>query len=111
MTVSLEVLDAHNGLPVAQLPVRFERRESEGWTVVACERTDESGRVEKWSDDGGGGYAYRCVLDTDRYFTSLGLSSFYAEIILALRPGAPDRGLRITVLVSAHAYLLQNEYG
>ncbi|MEV0644103.1 hydroxyisourate hydrolase [Phytomonospora sp. NPDC050363] len=111
MTVSIEVHDAHSGMPVAQLPVRFERRADDGWEVVACHRTDTEGRVAKWEPEDDCALSYRCVLDTDRYFTGLGLNSFYPEIIVALRLSDRDPSLRVTVLAAAHAYLVQNEYG
>ncbi|GLZ77559.1 hypothetical protein Afil01_23660 [Actinorhabdospora filicis] len=103
MTVSLRVLDAHNGLPVEDLPVRLEHRGCEGWSTVDVARTDCTGRVEQW--DVPSGAAYRCVLDTDRHFTPLGLTGFYTEIILALRCSA----MRVTILVAPHFHLVHDE--
>lgn len=103
MTVSLRVLDAHNGLPVADLPVRLEHRGSDGWSTVDVARTDPTGRVEKW--DVPSGAAYRCVLDTDRHFTPLGLTGFYSEIILALRCTTT----RVTILMAPHFHLVHDE--
>lgn len=108
-TISIEVHDSYSGQPVPRLPVRFEQRDRGGWSQVGSEETDAQGRVADWSAPEPAGL-YRCVLHTEPYFTTLGLTTSYPEIVVTLRHDGLRRGVRVTVLIASYAYLVHDTY-
>jgi hypothetical protein len=110
VTISVEVIDAQNGRRVAALPIRWEQHGSDGWFLVAEQHTDTEAGTARWPVPDPGG-RYRCVLDTDRYFTVLGVTPCYPEIVMALRPGGLGAGRRLTVVIAPHAYLVHDSDG
>lgn len=109
MTITIRVHDTSSGRPVPQLPVCFEQQCRGGWSLVASEETDAQGRVADWVAPEPAG-VYRCVLHTEPYFTALGLTTSYPEIVVTLRHNALRGRIHVTVLIASYVYLVHDTY-
>ncbi|MFF4238176.1 hydroxyisourate hydrolase [Actinomadura geliboluensis] len=97
MSLSTHVLDAAKGAPAAGVAVRLDRRDPDGWTVLAEARTDADGRIREWGAEPGKG-VHRLTFDT------AGLSEFYPEVTVAFTIDDPGRHYHVPLLISPFAY-------
>ncbi|MEU8342229.1 hydroxyisourate hydrolase [Spirillospora sp. NPDC048832] len=97
MSLSTHVLDAARGAPAAGVAVRLDRRDGDGWTVLAEARTDGDGRIREWDAEPGQG-VHRLTFDT------AGLSEFYPEVTVAFTIDDPGRHYHVPLLISPFAY-------
>ena len=103
MELTVSVVDAHTGRPAVALPVMVERQESDGWYVVAEGETDERGLLRYKAIDGDLSI-HRCVVNTERYFTALGITSSYSDVVVTLRDINSSRS--VSVFIAARSYLV-----
>ncbi|MFG1856721.1 hydroxyisourate hydrolase [Actinomadura geliboluensis] len=97
MSLSTHVLDAAKGAPAAGVAVRLDRRDGDGWTVLAEARTDADGRIREWGAEPGKG-VHRLTFDT------ADLSEFYPEVTVAFTIDDPGRHYHVPLLISPFAY-------
>jgi 5-hydroxyisourate hydrolase len=105
-SLSTHVLDATNGRPAAELPVRLERLaapDDADAAVVAEAVTDADGRVAKLAAGLGGG-VYRLVFDTGRYFAASGTAAFYPQVVVTFSVRGPEQHYHVPLLLSPFAY-------
>ena len=100
MSVSTHVLDAVRGRPAAEVPVRLERRDGDGWHRVSQRATDADGRVADLAADSPAGI-YRLTLDTEAH---LGPDAFYPEVVVTFRVVDAHAHHHVPVLLSAYSY-------
>jgi 5-hydroxyisourate hydrolase len=98
MSVSTHVLDAARGRPAAGVPVRLERRDTDGWRPVADGSTDADGRLAGWAAAPG---VHRLVFDTGAY---LGAEAFYPEVAITFRIADAGQRYHVPLLLSPFAY-------
>lgn len=110
MIVSLKVLNGDHGRPVADLPVRFEQLGSAGWEPLATRRTTADGQVPDLPVRPEVGVRYRCILDTDWYFTALGVASFYSGIPVVLHDATAGSTQRVTILLTPNSYFVHHTH-
>jgi 5-hydroxyisourate hydrolase len=100
--LSTHVLDTGLGLPAAGIYVRFERRDTGGWSLIAEGRTDSDGRLRDWVPlhawQAGG---YRLVFFVEPYF---GGDTFFPEITVAFQLRDPDRPHHVPLLLGRYGY-------
>jgi 5-hydroxyisourate hydrolase len=96
--ISTHILDTVSGDPARGVPVRLERRDTDGWRPVAEGRTDDDGRfrfrvpMHDWRAGG-----YRLFFDVAPY---LGGGAFFPEITVAFNVPDPDRHYHVPLLLS-----------
>lgn len=104
--ITTHVLDTALGRPAAGVPVRLERREGDGWSVLGEGATDDDGRLKGLApsssalDTG----TYRIRFDTGAYFETRGLDGFYPEatIVFEVRDGGEH--YHVPLLLSPFGY-------
>ena len=100
--ISTHILDTVTGDPAPDVPVRLDRRDTDGWRPVAEGRTDGDGRlafrvpVHEWQAGG-----YRLFFSVAPY---LGEDSFFPEITVAFHVPDPDRRYHVPLLLSRYGY-------
>ncbi len=102
MKLGVCVSDGTNGRPVDGLPVRIERPSLDAWQTVWQGLTGSDGRLDRPprpEDDPG---PFRLVLETDRYFTTLGMRPFYSHIVVVFTEWEADR--EIPIVIAPHGY-------
>jgi 5-hydroxyisourate hydrolase len=96
------VLDTVKGAPAADVHVRLERRDSNGWDQVSEGRTNADGRIAHrvpmrgWQAGG-----YRLVFYVEPY---LGGGAFFPEIIVAFQLTDTSRDYHVPLLLSPYGY-------
>jgi 5-hydroxyisourate hydrolase len=100
--ISTHILDTVTGDPAAGVDVRLERRDSDGWRVVADGRTDADGRfrfrvpADDWRAGG-----FRLSFHVQPY---LGDEAFFPEITVAFHVHDPGRHHHVPLLLSRYGY-------
>lgn len=97
--MSTHILDTVRGTPAADVPVRLERREADGWRAVADGHTDADGRLRFRTPVRAGDY--RLHFDVEPY---LGADAFFPEITVAFHVPDPDRHYHVPLLLSRYGY-------
>lgn len=114
-TLSTHVLDATAGRPAAGVPVRLERRGSDGWSPAGAGQTDADGRLtlEAGTDGPGSGPGsgpgfepgvYRITFGTGTYFEAHGTASFYPEVTVTFEMTNHGEHYHVPLLLSPFAY-------
>lgn len=98
MSLSTHVLDSANGRPAPGVTVRLERRDDDGWSVVAEAATDDDGRVREFTPDGPHAGVYRLVFDTAAH------SPFYPEVCVTFQVTDASEHHHVPLLLSPYAY-------
>jgi 5-hydroxyisourate hydrolase len=100
--ISTHILDTVTGDPARNVYVRLERRDADGWRLMAEGRTDDDGRLRyrvplhDWQAGG-----YRLVFYVEPY---LGGKAFFPEITVAFHVHDPDRDYHVPLLLSRYGY-------
>jgi 5-hydroxyisourate hydrolase len=100
--ISTHILDTSTGDPAADVYVRLERRDADGWQTIDEGRTDEDGRlryrvpVRDWQAGG-----YRLLFYVEPY---LGKECFFPEIMVAFHIHDPERHYHVPLLLSRYGY-------
>jgi 5-hydroxyisourate hydrolase len=81
--VSAQLLDAVQGRPAGEVPVRLERAVGPGWRTVGHDCTDASGWVRGIGGPAVEPGAYRLVVESGRYYASFGLVHAQPEAVVA----------------------------
>jgi 5-hydroxyisourate hydrolase len=99
MTVSTHVLDIARGEPAAGVPVRLERADAAGFSVIGAAVTDADGRLRFPQPLPAG--RYRLLFDTAAY---LGPDAFFPEVCVVFAATDPARHLHVPLLLSPFGY-------
>ena len=106
--ITTHVLDTALGRPAVAVPVRLERLESAGATVLAEATTNDDGRIPELGPDTVEPGTYRLVFDVAAYSAATGQSCFFPEVSVtfALTDGASSSGQHhhVPLLLSPFAY-------
>lgn len=102
MKLGVCVSDGTNGRPVDGLLIRIERPGLDEWQTVWHGLTGTDGRLDRPSlpEDGPG--PLRLILETDRYFTTLGMRAFYRYIAVEFAEWETDQ--EIPIVIAPHGY-------
>ncbi|ROP31337.1 hydroxyisourate hydrolase [Couchioplanes caeruleus] len=106
MYVSLQALDGIYGKPAAGLHARLERSVEGRWSTVANAATVENGTIASFVEGQLAPGLYRVVVDSDLYFSGLGFSAAYAEIVIPFRVRAEPYARQVQVLLTPYSYSL-----
>lgn len=99
-TLSTHVLDAAAGTPAAGVSVTLT--EASG-AAVAHAQTDDDGRVKTIADALAAG-RYRLHFDTESYFATRDVKTFYPEVVVAFEIADEDGHYHVPLLLSPFAY-------
>ena len=100
--ISTHVLDTVTGDPAADVYVRLERHDTDGWRTIADGRTDGDGRfrfrvpMREWQAGG-----YRLFFYVEPYLSG---DAFFPEITVAFHVHDPDRHYHVPLLLSRYGY-------
>lgn len=100
--ISTHILDTVTGDPAADVYVRLERHDSDGWRTIADGRTDDDGRyrfrvpMRDWQAGG-----YRLFFYVEPYLQG---EAFFPEITVAFHVHDPERHYHVPLLLSRYGY-------
>lgn len=100
--ISVYVADATSGVPVGDLPARLGQWGPQGWRRLWVGQTSLDGRVSDLSVPGPEAALFEFVLDTERYYTTLGLVPFFSKVRIVFNGGDGERYLPI--VLAPHSY-------
>lgn len=104
MSISVKARDGVHGQPAAGVQVRLERIDEGDWTLLAHAETDTQGCVRDWYEPTSDTRTYRLTLNSGQYFTYLGFTTAYPEIVVTFRLLDETRSYELEVLLSPHSY-------
>lgn len=99
-TLSTHVLDTTRGLPAAGVEVVLESVSGEAFGEGV---TDADGRIAAIGPDQLGPGDYRLRFDTGAYFTRLGTTGFYPEVVVTFVVEG-DGHVHVPLLLSPYGY-------
>jgi 5-hydroxyisourate hydrolase len=105
--ITTHVLDVSIGRPAAEIPVRLDRRASNGdWEPVGSQKTDADGRARELMPDGEplSTALHRLTFEVGLYFTERKVESFYHEVTIAFRVTDPEQHYHVPLLLSPFGY-------
>jgi 5-hydroxyisourate hydrolase len=102
-SISTHVLDTARGRPAPGLPIRLEKRDSDGWTKVDGGITNADGRVSLMPDGIAAG-VYQMTFDTGAYFEKEGVVGFYPYVAVVFEISAADQHYHVPLLLSPYGY-------
>jgi 5-hydroxyisourate hydrolase len=104
--ISTHILDIAIGKPAKNVPVRLEKQESEGWRVVASQRTDSDGRCAQLLSDGDDLVegSYRLTFDTASYYAAQQSHGLYPVVEVTFLVRAGETQFHIPLLLSPNGY-------
>lgn len=104
-TLSTHVLDVALGRPARGIDVTLERVSGERMAIIGGGTTSAEGHIPSLVTQAtltpG---TYRLRFDSEGYFTSTGRETFYPEIVIYFRVGAPTAHYHVQLLVSPFGY-------
>lgn len=105
MSISTHVLDTARGRPASGLVVTLERKDDDGWSVLAQAATDGDGRV---SDLLGGGVlrpaVHRLTFATGAYHDEQGTTWFHPEVTIVFEVEDANEHYHVPLLLSPYGY-------
>jgi 5-hydroxyisourate hydrolase len=106
MTISTHVLDTSLGRPAANISVRLQRQDTDGWIEVSRELTNADGRVAALVPAGAEAPpgAYRLLFDAGVYFARRGSQSFYSTVTIEFVARDPAAHYHVPLLLSPFGY-------
>lgn len=105
--ISTHVLDLAQGKSAKDVPVRLERRESEGvWARLNSSSTDSDGRCAQLLPEGEMLRAglYRLAFDTASYHRAQNVEGLYPVVEITFQVREGDTQFHIPLLLSPHGY-------
>lgn len=104
MSLSTHVLDTAAGVPAAGVAVVAERSGDDGWVELSRGRTDADGRVAELAGGALTAGSHRLIFDVSGYFSSRGVTAFWAEITIAFDVADPGQHHHVPLLLSPFGY-------
>ena len=105
MSLSSHVLDGTVGAPAPGVPIRWERRDGDEWSLVGVAVTGEDGRVTDWEPAVALTVGtHRLVFDSGGYFSGRGVPTFYPEVVVVFAVDDLARHHHVPLLLSPFAY-------
>lgn len=105
--ISTHILDTAKGAPAAGVPVRLERRDSDGeWASLGSGQTDQDGRCGQLLPEGTTLHEglYRVAFDTADYFTATNQEGLYPMVEITFRVRGGESHFHIPLLLSPNGY-------
>ena len=106
-TISTHILDVARGAPAGGVEVALASQNTdESWTELSNAWTDQDGRVKPFflvSEPIQPG-TYRLVFDTESYFTTLGVDSFFPQVSIVFRIDDAAQHYHVPLLISPFGY-------
>src|ERR1700745_2876228 len=90
--------------PAVGVQARLERADGRDWQLVADARTDAKGGIDDWDGCPLKPGIYRIVFDSDGYFTSLGMTGVYPEVVLMFRIRDESAICQLQLTLSPHSF-------
>jgi 5-hydroxyisourate hydrolase len=109
MGVSARALDGVYGRSAVGVRARVERSGDSGWVPVAHGETDVSGLFAGWADDRLERGAHRIVFDIDSYFSRLGVTAAYSEVVIAFQIRSRSDACQIQVVLAPSSFSMHFE--
>lgn len=103
MSVSAHALDGVYGRSAVGVGARIERSGDNGWVPVAFGETDINGLAD-WADGEFERGAHRIVYDIDSYFSRLGVTAAYSEVVVAFWIQSTSYAYQIQVVVAPSSF-------
>ena len=100
--ITTHILDTVLGKPASAVAVRLERKEEQGWRVIAHAETDGDGRCQNLAAGEPSG-VYRLIFATGAYLAKQSRTSIYPEIAITFRCGE-DAHYHLPLLLSDNSY-------
>jgi 5-hydroxyisourate hydrolase len=104
MRIATLVLDSTYGRSAVGVQARLERANGRDWRLVADARTDAKGCIDDWDGWTAEPGLYRIVFDSDGYFTGLGMSGAYPEVVLMFRIREESAICQLQLALSPHSF-------
>lgn len=104
MRIDVRILDGTYGQAAVEVPTRLDCPGLTSWITAASATTGPDGRIK---DLGGRDLPrglYRIVLNSDRYFAGLGVSSAYPEVGIIFRMLNEDGNYHIDIALSPYSH-------
>ena len=105
--ITTHVLDTARGRPAAGIPVRLEQRSRGGeWLAVGRGDTDDDGRLGSLYpvDTPLTAGVYRITFQTHGYFESLGVDSFYPEVVVVFETTPGEEHYHVPLLIGPFGF-------
>ncbi|MEK7356581.1 MAG: hydroxyisourate hydrolase [Bdellovibrionota bacterium] len=104
--ITTHVLDIQVGRAAAGVPVSLDLQSDRGWTTLATGVTNADGRIEDLLKPGSRAEngIYRLSFETQKYFSKLGLRSFYPEVSVVFEITDATAHHHVPLLLSAFGY-------
>ena len=105
--ITTHVLDTARGRPAPGIPARLEQRRPGGeWLAVGRGDTDEDGRLSGLYPAGVPLTAgvYRLTFQTRGYFESLGVDSFYPEVVVVFETTPGEEHYHVPLLIGPFGF-------
>jgi 5-hydroxyisourate hydrolase len=104
MKILVQVLDGTYGKPAVGVRASLARVNGNGSEILAEAETDQQGCIDDWDRQQLERGIYRAVLDTDRYFASLGAASAYPEVSVIFRMHEESSAFQVQVTLAPSSY-------
>ena len=106
MSISTHVLDLVAGGPAVGVPIRLERRDADGFAVIAEGSTDHDGRITGGLVPKGAGVAgvHRIRFDTGAWFAARGTRGFYPYVEVVFEVVEPEAHHHVPLLLGPYGY-------
>jgi len=104
MGISAQALDGVYGRPAAGVQARLEHSVDGRWSHVADAETDASGTIDDFVSGRLARGPYRIILDTDQYYSGMGVSAAYPEIAVVFRVRGEPHVCQVQVLMTPYSY-------
>ncbi|MEU3457154.1 hydroxyisourate hydrolase [Micromonospora sp. NPDC006766] len=106
MGISARALDGVYGTPATGLRARLEQSVDGCWLPIADAETNADGTIDDFVTGRLLRGPYRIIFDSDQYFSALGASAAYPEIIIVFRLRSESRTCQVQVLMTPYSYSL-----
>jgi 5-hydroxyisourate hydrolase len=104
MQIFTQVVDSTYGKSAAGVRARLARALDDGWSTVAEAETNIDGCVEEWTTRYLERGIYRIVFDSDGYFSGLGGTTAYPEVVIIFRMDEKSPRFQVQVTISPYSY-------
>jgi 5-hydroxyisourate hydrolase len=98
--ITTHVLDTALGRPAADVSVRLEQANTDGWQVLGEAATDTDGRIRQIGPARIPAGTYRFTFDTGGYFAAGGRETFFPEVTITFSVTDPDSHYHVPILLS-----------